>query len=413
MANALDKWLSNGSEPLVIKGPLGSGKTTLIKKAIKKWQSKDSVDALDRRYVVDVDPGTYRTANQIQEKLGSLSFNPLSMRHVLVVDGVDGMTAGAISALVKYGDGKGRVILAAVDLNASLKKLKTKITLPVLKGKKLEAVLRKYVKEEHGHEWNAQIQSLVSAICEQCVKGDVRHALLTLEFQLRNLNEDVIAMRSGPVAKTPFDATKNILKGKVDLKTRVNNYFVEPFMVQSTVLLTAPRCLTSLKDVAQVSEIASNADMMNEVLRKTQNYSIMPYHAHMIAGVGNLTRKGKVPFPLSFPCNHSGKLKNRNDLLQSIRKSGLTRLDGVDILRKKMIQNLLNDEVDIVLSDMTRLRIDEDQVMGKDGLIDICFGKNDEKKKIKAKTKRSLKKAWKLLHPTGELEKRKKSRKKK
>lgn len=411
-AKTLNTWLKNGTGALVIKGPVGSGKTTLINEGIKKWQSDSSHGVLNGCYAVYLDPGTSRTAIQIQKRLESLSFNPLSIRHVLIVDGVDGMTTGAIGLLAKYGGTKGRVILAAVDLNAQLKKLKTKITLPVLKGKKLEVVLRKHAKQ-HGHKWNARIQDLVSNISRQCVKGDVRHALQTLDFQLRALDGDVVAMRTGPVAKSPFDATKTILKGDVDLKTRVNNYFVDPFMVQSTVLLTAPRCLTSLKDVALQSDLASEADVMNEVLKRTQDYSIMPYHAHMIAGVGNITRKGRVPFPLSFPCNHSVKIRNRNALLQSIRKSGLTRLNGLAILREKMLQNLLDEEIDIVLSDMTRLGIDEDQVIGKDGLIDICFGKNEERKKIKAKTKRSLKKAWKHVHPTGELVKLKKSRKKK
>lgn len=308
---------------LLLHGPPGIGKTVTVE-AIARELGFD---------LVEINASDERNREALERIAGMASQQGVlfGKKRMILLDEVDGINPnrdrGAVDTIIDViSDTKVPIILTANDpWDPKISRLRNACTLVQYKRVGLrESIpyLRKLTQTE-GVEVD---ESAIRLIIDRN-NGDMRGVLNDLQAlsmgRKKLRQEDVEWLGYRDRSESIFEALTTVFNSKEAWRARraVDQSDVGYEMLFEWIYENAPRQLSDPEDTAEAMEALAKADLYMARIRKTQNWSLLPfYFDHMTAGVA-LSRKRTKPawIPSKFPTRiqHMGRTRK----LRAVRNS--------------------------------------------------------------------------------------------
>lgn len=332
IASFVDNFKSQQKKALLLHGPVGSGKTSLV-----------HAFCAERSYeLLEINASDKRTAEDIQNLVGN-AVKQLSLFHskkIVLIDEVDGMHGthdrGGVSELAKIVEETHTpIIMTCNDVwKQSLSGLRAKCKLAEFKPRaKMEiASILKQTCDRYGIAYDLNTLSILA----EKSQGDVRAAFNDLQLAISgNILDKVFveSMEKRITERDIFEGMQRIFRSNdytevIDAPDHLNMELPELFMWLSENI---PFEMQDRKKAADAFEYLSKADVNLGRIKRQQYYHLF-WHAKLISMLGvNLANKGKVgwskysrPARLLKLWNTSGKRSLRNSILHKIGKTAHT-----------------------------------------------------------------------------------------
>ena len=275
------KWIQSwkpGDKALLIHGPVGVGKTTIIQ-ALASERDMD---------FIELNASDYRSAKQIRESIGrSIHEQSLFRRgKVFLIDEVDTLAGnedrGGVSEMVKLiKETKHPIVLTANNPWISkLRSLRSYCYMIEIKRPSL-SIIERYLKgiavKEHIKIEMAAIQEIAKRS-----NGDLRSAMTDLE-SLRHKKkitvDDVLELGYRERDVTAYDALNKIFRASslADARHSINNVDKTPDELFWWIESNITREYERPQEAAAAFDALSAADVFRGWIRKTKNWRFLAY----------------------------------------------------------------------------------------------------------------------------------------
>jgi replication factor C subunit 1 len=262
-------------------------------------------------------------------------------------------------------------------------------------------------------------------LCESC-HSDIRLVINTLQFWSTETNsmtfQEVKKSLDGQlkdVETSPFEVVgsffERIGNSKNWFNERIDHYFVDmslvPLMVQEkfAVCSSDAKGLDIVQKIAEAAESISQADLLDNQLRSTASFSLLPLHAALScvipgAYVSGFGGRGPPTFPSWLGKNSTRRKNIRLFTEMKVHMSRIctgnaasVQLDYCPVLRSQLLSTLASNEHDsiektIEMLDTYGLDLEDFET------IQISPFSSQQAQKIETKVKTQLTKAFKKLH---------------
>jgi replication factor C large subunit len=283
----IDHW-KRGSKPLLLHGPPGTGKTSIIEAL-----------CAERNYdLIELNASDHRSASSIQEVIGrSMTQSSLFKKSkIFLIDEIDGLAGredtggiGEISKLIK--ESRFPVVMTANNpYDPKLRNLRTYCTLVKFGKVPVWDIERRlaFILQKEGVRCEKDVLRQLSKMAE----GDMRSAINDLETLSMGKTEitakDFEALGYREKEVNIFDALKIIFKtkGAMTAKLAISNVDKDPdeifWWIESNILAEYEKP----EEIAQAFEALSIADLFRQRVGARQNWGMRSYMVDMMtAGV--------------------------------------------------------------------------------------------------------------------------------
>ncbi|MGC8661503.1 MAG: AAA family ATPase [Nitrososphaeria archaeon] len=263
-----------GNKPLLIIGPPGTGKTTLVRAMSNDFGY----------YVFELNASDLRTREKLESMLSNISSVNLYGQPVLVfLDEIDGIFSrgdqGGMDYISKYiEDSVVPVVMAANNKKDSMKEVFKKSTVIEFKripNREIELMLSYIAGKEHIHLSYDKIQTIVRES-----NGDMRYAINQIQV-----------VGSEPAFKDRKFSSEEAVSGAIYSKTLaesssfISKWDADP---ELKIMITAATLFNSgAKDMAERAKRLSDADILMNRIRRHQEWRMLRYLNPLIASVLN------------------------------------------------------------------------------------------------------------------------------
>lgn len=294
------------SNPLVIYGPSGTGKTSFVKVLSEnlKWT------------LIQSDASDLRSTEEIIRKLGGSSKDVFGNTRLIIFDEIEvGGDRGFISKLTKLTeDLKIPMIFICNDYwNQKLSSLRSQCTAIEFKSINKTAILKKLQEIAAKEGINGDLESIV----ENC-RGDLRAAILDLQS---SKNEIHVSDRFKE--QKIFQVLPKVFRNNLEESLKaIDSLQIDFDSLELWVEENIPRENPNTKPLNERFENLVRADTMKARIRKRNNWSFLRYRRVFLGGM-NAEEQTKKFVAYSFPEYLKQNFISRRMLSNAIKKTSL------------------------------------------------------------------------------------------
>jgi len=274
-----------GHRALLLTGPVGSGKTSLVQAIAKELDYE----------LIEMNASDFRKKNQIEDMIGSASKQQSLLQmngKIILVDEVDGVHGnsdrGGMAALSRIIDKTSfPIVLTATDKwNRKLSTLRKKCK--TIDLHKVDMRLEANCLEEIAKKEGLEVEKEVLAEIARRSEGDLRAAindLASLSGKKKIIMKDLEALGARENIKNIFDLMLAIYKSK-DPNVIMKTFWdcdKSPDEIMLWLVETIPKEYEKSEEIAEAFDKLSRADVFRGRIPRSQAWTLMSYSAELMA----------------------------------------------------------------------------------------------------------------------------------